>query len=298
MNSIIIDKNDGEKMWNDIVSSHKEKIEIVLSKMRPLYSKYLSIINLSIKSYKALGGIIMYENEINEISKILNISFSECLIFQLTYEAFSMCTSAIVDVDGVQTHVRTMDWDLPDLKDVTINIRMMKGEEHLFDAVTWAGFVGIFTGIKPNRYTISMNYRRTDNGTLFDNMKMLLTNAYPNSYLIRELLESDYCPSESIKNANIISPAYYIVMSKEFSGVIIKDRKDYKIKHAPVVQTNCDDYGIGDNILYSYERLKYMKTEFDSYDKLIEHISKFPICNNETIYIVVMNTSGILYFST
>lgn len=44
MNSIIIDKNDGEKMWNDVVSFHKEMIEIVLSKMRPLYSKYLSLI--------------------------------------------------------------------------------------------------------------------------------------------------------------------------------------------------------------------------------------------------------------
>lgn len=41
-----------------------------------------------------------------------------------------------------------------------------------------------------------------------------------------------------------------------------------------------------------------MKTEFDSYDTLIEHISKFPICNDETIYTVLMNKTGIIYYST
>ena len=173
-----------------------------------------------------------------------------------------------------------MDWSLPDLKSITVQIKVIDGSgKYLFDAITWAGFVGIFTAInKRMGYTISLNYRRNETPNLLENLKMLLTGAYPHGYFIRELLSSDKEPYEQIRSISLVSPAYYIIMCPEFSGVIVRDRKQVlKVKFAPCVQTNCDESGVGDNILYSFERLEYMKTTFDSMSKLVKHISKFPV---------------------
>lgn len=299
MDEWVVDLANENKVWNNLVIAHKPQIMLVLNKIRPLYSKYLTAAYLALSTYRLFGGTILYEGEIQEIADILGISFAECLLFQLTYEACAACTSAIVDVDGELHHVRTMDWDLPELKAITVRIKVMCGKNHLFDAITWAGFVGIFTGIKPDRYTISLNYRRTDGaGGIFENLKMLTTGAYPNAYLIREVLTNDVNVVKSIKHANLVSPAYYIILSRSFAGVIIRDRKGYQVKSSsgPYVQTNCDEIGVGDNILYSYERLAYMKTSYDSLDSLIEHVSKFPVCNEETIYTVIMTPKRVQYF--
>lgn len=295
VSSYDINMRDGKYIWNSIVSIYLDRIKVVLNKIRPLYIQYLSAANLAISTYRLFGGIIMYHNEIDEIAKILEISFAECLLLQLTYEAFSACTSALVEVDHQMVHFRTMDWALPELKDITIRIKMYDGDRYLFEAISWAGFVGILTGIKPHKFTISLNYRRSKGGSLFDNLKMLITGAYPSSYFIRELLSNDVSLLANIKQVDLISPAYFIVMSDEFSGVIIRDRKGYRIKSAPIVQTNCDGLNDGDNILYSFERLRYMRLKYDSIEELIAHTNQFPVVNNDTIYKTIMTLNGFIH---
>lgn len=294
MNCYRIDISSPE-CWNTLVTDYKDRIMIVLHKIRPFYEQYLAGANLAMSGYQLFGGRILYKKEIDQIATLLNITFVECLLFQLTYEAFSACTSAIVECDDIMVHVRTMDWDLPELKDITVKINVYDKDQHLFDAITWAGFVGVFTGIKPEKYTLSLNYRRSDNPNLLDNLKMIILGGYPNAYFVRELLTSNDNPLVSIKNVSLVSPAYYILMSEEFSGVIIRDRRSYQIKPAPIVQTNCDQLGVGDNILYSYQRLEYMRLKYARLNELIEHISHFPVLNEETIYTTIMVPEGFLY---
>src|ERR1035438_7733288 len=78
--------------WNDLVLEYRSQILEVMAKMRPLTQQYLTYINLGYGTYKMLGGIVLFENEIKEIAKILGITTTKCLLFQLTYELCSACT--------------------------------------------------------------------------------------------------------------------------------------------------------------------------------------------------------------
>jgi hypothetical protein len=50
-----------------------------------------------------------------------------------------------------------------------------KGQSVL-KATTWIGYVGILTGIRMEKgYSVSVNYRRTDDGTFSNNLKTALS---------------------------------------------------------------------------------------------------------------------------
>jgi len=275
-----------------------------LNKMRPLFSSYITFINAGLIIYRLAGGIFLYEDEIEVVAKLLNITFVECLLFQLTYELCSACTSSILQIDtGEYVHVRTMDWEMSELKALTINIKVVNGDIHLFNAVTWAGFIGIFTGYKPDRYSISLNYRRTSNPNFLSNIKSAFQGYFPNAFFIRNLL-STYSDEKQafyrIKSTHIIAPAYYTFLSNTIKCSIIRDRTTFSIKEAPCVQTNCDEVNQGDNIMYSFERISYMNdiiTIKPTLNYLVNYINQWPVQNEHTIYTVIMTPKGILYFN-
>lgn len=286
------------KCWTQVVSDHKQHILEVLDTMRPLYSNHLFKFKWALYLYSWTGGIILYENEIREVAKLLDISFEECLLFQITYELCSACTSAILKSNGQYVHVRTMDWDLELLKKITISCTFYDKDKYLFDAVGWAGCVGIFTGLKKNYYTISLNYRRTATPSMWTNIKALFGGCYPSSFYIRSLLESNDDPIERTKKVKLVAPAYYTILTKEQGVTIIRDRDAYKIKSAPYVQTNCDDVNCGDDIMYSYDRIKQMNKILGldmSLTNLIAYVSQFPVSNESTIYTTIMTPNGFLY---
>jgi hypothetical protein len=161
------------KCWNEIVIEHKKSILSIVELIRPLYSKYLLLFKGSLFTYKLTGGIVLFEQEIYEIAKILEISFAECLLFQITYELCSACTSAILQSDNKYVHVRTMDWEIDQLRDITASFRVYNKDKYLFDSIGFVGCVGVFTGFKKDIYTISLNYRRTANPSIWSNIKAL-----------------------------------------------------------------------------------------------------------------------------
>lgn len=296
----IVDVSDS-KCWNPIVIEYRDRILTVLNAMRPLYKSYLGAFSIGLGIYRISNGVIYYEDEISEIAKILDITFSECLLFQLTYELCSACTSTIILCDGEYVMTRTMDWALPDLKQITIRIRVVNKNNYLFEAVTWAGFVGIFTGIKTDKYAIALNYRRSLNPSFLANIMAVFKGHFPSAFYIRELLSSNG-DTEEIANVKMIAPSYITVLTTDpkTSGVYICGRENAKFNLAPCIQTNCDSYGVGDNIMYSYERIKYMEQILDTdptLDELIEYVSKFPVNNEDTIYSVIMTSKEVLYFN-
>ncbi len=198
------------RCWNGILADYKSQTLKILASMRPLFKDYIGYANLGLSAYRLLGGVIMYEKEIQEISNFLEISFVECLMFQLTYEFFSACTTAILKSDGEYVCVRTMDWELDLLKNITVQIRVENEGKYLFDAITWAGFVGIFTGIKRNEYCIALNYRRSENPNFISNLTSLTKGYFPNAFLIRDILATENAISafNRIQKSHLIAPAY------------------------------------------------------------------------------------------
>ena len=88
-----------------------------------------------------------------------NITMGKVLLINSLYELESWCTSIIVRMEnGTIIHSRNLDFDMPEtMKYVTYNARFVHGNKTSFDAVMFAGVVGVYTGMKEGAYSVSEN---------------------------------------------------------------------------------------------------------------------------------------------
>ena len=222
-----------------------------------------------------------------------------------------------------------MDWDLEELKDLTICVIFTKGNKTIFTASTWAGYIGVLTGAKPNVCTIAINYRRVGDGILTNFTKSIF-GSWPIGFLIRHLLENENSYDKIrgyLMGTELISPCYLTMSGKNGQGHLIcrlRSETD-KIKQLGVnksdyiIQTNIDydlvdrrlpirvDKKVVENILYSKERIKKVEsilkpqTQCDNISditKLVEMFNVWPVMNEETIYITVMQANGKIHTFT
>ncbi|AGC02196.1 Ntn (N-terminal nucleophile) hydrolase [Acanthamoeba polyphaga moumouvirus] len=245
----------------------------------------------------------MYYDEISYISERIGIDLYETLLLQLVYETTSACTTAILDVNDNKFYLRTMDWPMDFLRDITIGLRIIKNSEIIGHVVTWLGYVGFLT-VKniQHEYSIAINYRTTGNMTLFlaiKNAYRAATLKWPIGYLVRYILEKNLTLSKAktyFINVELISPCYITLFSSNDSSYVITRNcdKSINVRSTNLIQTNCDYNKNEPNILWSIERREYIQKVINkinnsekkiSYKKLIKAISKFPVVNKDTIYI-------------
>lgn len=100
------------------------------------------------------------------------------------------------------------------------------GKPH-FDAVMFAGVIGIYTGMKPGGFSVSQNTREftKDPIYLLENLVMLFSGYNEQSWLIRETLDTcdDWnCAHAKLRDTPVDSLGYFIVAgTKQDEGVII-----------------------------------------------------------------------------
>lgn len=71
------------------------------------------------------------------------------------------------------------------LKPLTIEVEFQTNGITIFSATTWAGYVGILTGVRTNGFSISVNFRSTSKGSSWSNVKNLLSYDWPVGFLVR-----------------------------------------------------------------------------------------------------------------
>lgn len=312
---ISLDKKPEER-WNQVIKDYKHLFPKVIETIDDTFSSMGSIMG-SISKHTSLlvvnlyekTGSIMYKKELRSISEQTGISLGKLILMQLCYEMAAACTSVVFEHEDSQgnksnIHYRTMDWSMPILKQLTIEAEFQKNGKTLFIAPTWAGYVGVMTAMVPSKFSVALNYRRS-NGTLLGNIKKTMNLAWPIGYLIRNTLESSKSYEEAFEifaTTKLISPCYItLCKNKQKSCVIIRDDKKTvivipNVNH--IVQTNADpDESAPEcNILYSYERRclanKIIKNDINkwkTYLNIYDSFNKYPIINDETVYTTIMH---------
>ena len=76
-------------------------------------------------------------------------------------------------------HIRTMDWEMPALQSMTIEVQFIKHGRPLFVCTTWAGYVGVLTGMRYGGYSVSINYRRSPRVSFSANVRKGLSGGWP-----------------------------------------------------------------------------------------------------------------------
>jgi acid ceramidase len=282
---------DCPKKWNVMIQENREVVNRAIGTLDSIITQIpMSGIALFAASTYDMFGYTLYSKELHEMSNILKVPVKKLIVLQLCYEAFSACTSVGFKKNDNVYHFMTMDWPMDFLKDLTVSVNFTKNGKLLFKAVTWIGCVGVFTGYVPGKYSVAINYRRS-NGTIFGNIKKALMLKWPTAYLVRSCLEDEYSAKkivECLKVTKLISPCYFtVVEAVGTTHKIVRDNDkcvEYK-KNSFMVQAN-NDKASKDNILYSNERVKtvldIMKTDFSN--NIVEEFLQYPIINEETIY--------------
>eukprot|EP00742_Colponemidia_sp_Colp-10_P023380 GILJ01027838.1.p1 GENE.GILJ01027838.1~~GILJ01027838.1.p1 ORF type:complete len:370 (-),score=23.06 GILJ01027838.1:423-1415(-) len=195
------------------------------------------VLNLSNKL-----SVVYYSDELNAISELSGMPLGRVVMMQLVYEASALCTSVVVprDGEGCAAHIRTMDSEMDFLRKLTVEVEFRRGGHTLAVASTWAGYVGVLTGVavRPQQardgFAVSVNMRSDNSGTFATNLRCALTGSWPIGFAVRESLFNCGNYSECahwLSTCKLISPCYIIISGAgTWNGVIVTRGRGVGIK--------------------------------------------------------------------
>ncbi len=319
----IVNLNDNpQDKWLHIIDIHMEKIKGVIEKMDEIfiqkYGKWGGNILM-----KAISGVFklyknksIYYEELESMALFMRIPIEKVMLLQIFYELFSSNTSIVINKscpDVGNIHVNTFDSPLPLLKNVTINIEVTKNNNVLYRATTFAGYIGVLTGLKLEYGSIALHKKDMTYYDILTSLKKGDVFKWPAGFLIRHIMESDYNREEIIsrlRRSHLITPCYFVFCGLDQYDSFIMTRKfeKYEMKimtdtfDQVLVQTNHDansaDYNNNHNM--SIERKQMAETiskeiyknlfvgkSIDD-DKIMKVLLEPPIINEETICITIM----------
>ncbi|MGB1040689.1 MAG: C45 family autoproteolytic acyltransferase/hydrolase [Flavobacteriales bacterium] len=140
----------------------------------------------SIESYKNKIISNTYLEEIEFISSISKFSANEVLIANLYYDVLKFylgCTAFAIKTNGTVLHSRNLDWwtDNNLLSSQSKIFDYQRNGKTIFKTVGWVGFIGALSGIKPGKFSLTLNAVLS---------KESAEIAIPVSFLIRDVLDN------------------------------------------------------------------------------------------------------------
>jgi len=269
-----------------------------------------------------------YNSEIRGIAEVVDMPVGEVVLYNVFYEVFTVCTSIVAQANnGTLYHARNLDfglflgwnpsmheWSISTvLRKMIVNINWMKDGKLLFKSNNFAGFVGVYNGLRPDRYTVTANERFALAGGYYGMLRYIL-GLEPGgkwmTWLVRETMEN--CTNfddavDSLSNTPLLSPVYYIVGgSRPFEGVIITrglNSTDSLVQMDPssddgwyVLQTNYDpgtpDLFIDDRTTPGNKCMKTLGQRNVGFKGIYNVLSSRTNLNKLTTYTVLMSTSN------
>ena len=194
-----------------------------------------------------------YQEELASIAAISNFTADEVLIANLYYDILKFylgCTAFVAAKEGQILHARNLDWHTDNnmLSRYSCIFDYQKGGQTIFKTVGWLGFIGVLSGIKLQRFSLTFN------SILSYDMPEI---AYPVSFLLRDVLENALTfqtAKTQLETTTIASDCLLLL-----SG--IKPNEKVVIERTPtrfVTRTTKDNYIVVTN---DYKELENAKQE-------------------------------------
>ncbi|KAM6220927.1 N-acylethanolamine-hydrolyzing acid amidase [Rhynchocyon petersi] len=250
-----------------------------------------------------------FTDEIRGICDALNLDFADCLVINLAYEYTAFCTSIVAqDSRGHIYHGRNLDYSYGSiLRNLTVDVQFIKNGQIAFTGTTFVGYVGLWTGQSPHKFTISGDERAQ--GWWWENLIAALFQKHiPASWLIRSTLnESEDFEEAALKLAKtpLIADVYFVIggVSPQEGLVITRNRNGPADIWAlePLhgewfrVETNYDHWKPApkkdDRRTPAIKALNATGQANLSLETLFQVLSIVPVYNNNTIYTTVMSAA-------
>ena len=311
-----------EERWVDIITEKQATVRDLIDSVFKILPK------VALQELVKIGDDLVnslpepYAGELRGVAKAANVSLGEGMMANLIYEltAYDVggvdgfakaCTSIVAEnVDGTIYHARNQDYRMTaDLRKAAMVVHFQKDGITQYTGTTFAGYIGLPTGQKPNQFTISINARSS--GQPWDNLiSALLSGSHGIvTWRIREVLEdpnSDFVSAlETLSSVTLITPSYIIIGGvRPLQGAVITRDRLAAVdiwKLSPnsgqwyVLETNYDHWlpapAIDDRRDPGMRAMNETGRTNISGDTLFKVLSTPPVLNLETVYTNIMSAA-------
>lgn len=301
----------------DLDLAPEQRWTAIVEPLRPKFAPLFAYINTQIPaSVRPLADALMadldkyfpapYPDELRGVAKAANASLGDVVIANLFYELTSACTSIVAcRSDGTCLHCRNLDYGLPGLQELTINVDFMRNGSVAYSGVTFAGYVGVLTGVRPGGWSVSVDERWTKNGTIWTNVfEALFSHGQSIGFFLRDTLDAEATYAGAlakVQSTHLISVIYIIMAGAgpNEAAVVTRDR-DRAVDTWSIappaaffrVETNYDhwrpvEHG-DDRRSPANRRMNATTYEAVTADYMWDVLSDFPNLNSETVYTALM----------
>ncbi|XP_013877424.1 N-acylethanolamine-hydrolyzing acid amidase [Austrofundulus limnaeus] len=252
-----------------------------------------------------------YAGEIRGLSSFLGGNLVDVILLNFAYEVTAFCTSILAqDKRGNVYHGRNLDYQHPSLKNLTVNLIFRKNGKVAYFGTSFAGYVGLWTGQSPYKFSVSGDQRGTDRWWNWwkNFVSAFLLRRSPVSWLLREALEEAEDFQDAVMRLSktpLIAGVYYIVGgARAGEGVVITRDRAGPVDIWPLdplhggwyrVETNYDHWRPTPPLDHRREvaskALNNTGQANINMDQLYQVLTMDPVCNGMTIYTTLMSAA-------
>ncbi|XP_071819447.1 N-acylethanolamine-hydrolyzing acid amidase-like [Apostichopus japonicus] len=253
-----------------------------------------------------------YASEIKGIAKTSGLGLGEILGLNIVYDVTAFCTSIVAqDTKGAIWHGRNLDYKVTDeLKNLTVVVDYYRNGTADYTTTSFLGQVGVFTGMRPHEFTISLNER--DQGSVEKNIEalieaLILKKGMLTSFILRETIATRRnfrTAVDELSTTPLVAPVYIIVGGvRPSEGVVItRGQKDAELWHLDaksgrwwLLETNYDHWvpppAHDDRRDPGNKAMEKVGQENINERTLFEVLSVEPVLNEHTAYTCLMSAA-------
>ncbi|XP_029634262.1 acid ceramidase-like [Octopus sinensis] len=234
--------------WKEVAIKYKDSMKSLIGDLKKLVGSVPVVGDLIIKIIDNEFEKIIptlpapYADELLGMADYSGINRGEILLYNIFYEVFTVCTSIIAeDKNGELFHARNLDfglfmgWDLKKndwaiteaLRPMIMNLDFQKNNKTVFKSASFAGYIGVLSGVKPGVISLTLNERFQLKGGFIGIIQWLLgqRTAKWSSFLTRDTLTSatSYQMAKTeLSKTELLAPVYFILGgTKSKEGCVI-----------------------------------------------------------------------------
>jgi len=308
--------------WNEVVADYKQDWGPVLNYFDKLIPPFLQSLLDPVIADLDKYIPAPYGDEIRGIASAgaPEINLGQMIIVNLVYELTAFCTSIVAQqTNETILHARNLDYNIPGLRALTIQVDFQSQNQTVYKGVTWAGYVGLLTGMKPGLFGYTVDERDTPGG-MKDNILALLANKggsvgfnLRNSLGIHDSFEEAI---DFVQNIQLMAPVYIIVSGATAGqGAIVTREREYALDVWPLgfnahnddgnvvpdptawyrVQTNYDRWNADPawdrRRIPAEQGMETLGQTGVSLSSLFSILSTPPVFNSQTVYTCLMSAT-------
>lgn len=266
-----------------------------------------------------------YADEMRGLAEASQFPLGDVLLLNLFYEITAGCTSIIAHnpKNNSATHARNLDFPIPHLGPITVNVRVVRNGTFLYHFTTFAGYIGTLSAMKPatsRKQGWSFSLDERDSGAQIvagwiNMLEALLRGGRVATLMARGLLDQTGTPNEydffsasaALRAVHMTAPSYLIVGNTTGGMVITRDRDAPRdvweltsdMRPMALVETNYDHWlpPPSDDNRRDPALRRLNATDPSNYGpgSLYTILSTSPNLNSQTVYTTVMEIATNYY---